>query len=174
MAKALSQLNTEREVENNQGAEVSGDDVELAFRMTVQLLDDGGLDLIKNAIDQSADPAMVIGQFLSQIMGQLAEQLQKEYEVDPKIFLAKDGWLDAVLDFIEAELGYPSNFSDQIYQQVLEIIKAAAHTPDAPNNVTDPNAVDSRGDQALLPQQPAVPGQGIAAMASAPSPGGMP
>lgn len=172
MAKALSQVNMEKSVEENQGAQVSDDDVELAFRMTVEMLDEGGMQVIRDAIDKSNDPAMVIGQFLAQIMGQLAEQLRDEYEIDPKIFLAKNGWLDAVLDFIETDLGYPDSFSDEVYQQVLEIVKAAATTPDAPNNVTDPEAGNSRG--APLPQQAAMPGQGIAAMASAPSAGGMP
>lgn len=165
MAKSLSQMNMEEDVKANEGTEVSAEDVELAFRMTVEMMNEGGaLDILRNAIDQSPDPAMVVGQFLAQMMGQLAEKLRDEFDMDPKIFLAKNGWLDLVLDYIEGELGYPADFSDQIYQQVLEVVKAAASTPDAPNNVTDPSApqgpLPQMTDPAAAPAQPGAPSMG--------------
>jgi len=167
MAKSLSQVNLEKSVKENEGVGVSDEDVDIAFRMAVEALDGGGLKVIADAIDQSNDPAKVVGQFLAQLMGQLAEQLRSEFNIDPKIFLAKNGWLDLVLDFIEHELGYPEQFSDQIYQEVLEIIKAASSTPDAPNNVTDPNgeqqgSLPPVAEQAAVAEQagvPAAPGQ---------------
>lgn len=155
MAKSLDQVNMEKQVQENQGATVSGEDVEIAFRMAVQMLNEGGgLDLIRKTINESNDPAQVIGQFLAQIMGQLAEQLQQEVGLDPRIFLAKDGWLDLMLDYIEDELGYPEEFSDEIYAQVLDIIKAAAQGPQAPNNVTGQQAPPG----AAPPQQAAPQG----------------
>lgn len=158
MAKSLDQVNMEKEVKENQGATVSGEDVEIAFRMAVQMLNEGGgLDLIRKTINESNDPAQVIGQFLAQIMGQLAEQLQQEVGLDPRIFLAKDGWLDLMLDYIEDELGYPEEFSDEIYAQVLDIIKAAAQGPQAPNNVTGQPAPPG----AAPPAQPAPPQGGM-------------
>jgi hypothetical protein len=161
MAKSLSQLNMEENVKQSEGTEVSDDDVEIAVRMAVQMLDEGGLKMMSDAIDQSNDPAMVIGQILAQMIGQLAEELNKEYNIDPRIFLAKNGWLDTILDYIEHELNYPENFSDQIYQEVLEIIKAAASSPDAPNDVTGEEG--SMPDQAAMPaqaEQPPQPGMG--------------
>lgn len=105
----------------------AGDDVELAVRMTIKMLrDGGGLKVVADAINQSNDPAQVIGQFLSQIAGQLAEKLDAQYGIDPRIFIAKGGWLDKVLDYIEKQLGYPEEFSEEIYGAVLETIKAAA------------------------------------------------
>lgn len=165
MAKSLSQLNMEKEVKAAEGTEVAADDVELAFRMAVDMMTEGGgLDILREAIDQSSDPAMVVGQFLAQMMGQMAERLRDEFDIDPKIFLAKNGWLDLILDYIETELGYPADFSDQIYQQVLEVVKAAASSPDAPNNVTDPNApqgpLPEMPDPAAAPAQPAQPSMG--------------
>lgn len=157
MAKSLSQLNMEENVKNSEGVEVSDDDVEIAVRMAVQMLDEGGLQMMSDAIDKSDDPAMVIGQILAQMIGQLAEELQKEYDIDPRIFLAKNGWLDTILDYIEHELNYPENFSDQIYQEVLEIIKAAASSPDAPNDVTGEQG--AMPDEAAMPPQPAQPEQ---------------
>lgn len=108
----------------------SAEDSELATRMVIKMLNEGnGLQVISDAINQSQDPAQVVGQFLAQIMGELAEQLNKEAGVDPGVFLAKDGVLDAVLNYIEKKLKYPEDFSDQIYGQVLEVIKAAAQNP---------------------------------------------
>lgn len=102
-------------------------DVELAVRMTIKLLrDGGGMKVIVDAIQQSKDPAQVIGQFLAQMAGQLAEQLRDKYDIDPRIFVAQGGWLEKVLDYIEDQLGAPEEFSDEIYSQVLETIKAAA------------------------------------------------
>jgi hypothetical protein len=128
-------------VQGAKGAEVSDEDIELAVRMGVQMMNEGqGLKVVKDAINQSQDPGQVIGQFLAQIMAQMAEKLQKEFQIDPKIFLAKGGWLEHMLDYLEKKLGYPSDFSDKVYNEVVEVIKAAAQGPDAPNNVMDPKA----------------------------------
>jgi hypothetical protein len=135
------------------GAEVSNEDIELAVRMGIQMMNEGqGLKVIKDAINQSRDPGQVIGHFLAQIMAQMAEKLQKEFDVDPKIFLAKGGWLEHMLDYLEKKLGYPSNFSDKVYSEVVEVIKAAAQGPEAPNNVMDPNAAPPPAAQENVPQ----------------------
>ncbi len=152
MAKSLDQVDAERQLEANKGREVPQDDLEIAFRMGVQLLNDGGLDMLRKAINESTDPAVVIGQFLAQLMGQMAETLRDEVDIDPAIFLAKGGWLDMTLDYIETKLGYPEQFSDQIYSEVLEIVKAGAMGSEAPNNVME---MGQEGGE--LPQQPAVP-----------------
>ena len=168
MATSLDQVTAERGVKANEGTKFSSEDVELAVNFGVKLLNDGGgLKLIRDAINQSNDPAQVIGQFLAQIIAQLAEKLATEYSIDPGIFLAKDGWLEYILNYIERKLEYPSDFSDQIYNQVLEIIKAAAMGPEAPNSVMETGA-----------QAPAPAPQDQAAMApqgatGAPSPQGV-
>lgn len=162
MAKSLDDVRNEKVVEENQGAKVSDQDTELVVRMTVRLLDQGGMKLIEDAINKSQDPAMVIGQFLTQIIGTLAEQLGEQINLDPRVFLAKNGWLDHVLDYIEKQLGYPEEFSDQIYAATLETIKAAAMSPPAPNNVMG-------GEPEQAPAQPAMPAQ-----PGMPPAGGMP
>ena len=153
MAKSLDQVDAQRQLEANEGREVPQDDLEIAFRMGVQLLNDGGLDMLRKAINESTDPAVVIGQFLAQLMGQMAETLRDEVDIDPAIFLAKGGWLDMMLDYIETKLGYPEQFSDQIYSEVLEIVKAGAMGSEAPNNVME---MGQEGGE--MPQQPEVPG----------------
>lgn len=164
MAKSLDQAQTEALAEANQGVTVSGEDTEIAVRMTLQLLNEGGgLKVIEDAINKSQDPAMVVGQFLAQLIGQLAEQLGQQINLDPRVFLAKDGWLDAILDYIEKKLGYPSEFSDQVYGTVLETIKAAAMSPPAPNQVMDPNSAPEQGQmppEAPMPAQPGIPAAG--------------
>lgn len=138
--------------QSKQQAPVNNQDVELAFRMGVKLMSEGnGLQSVKDAIEQSEDPAMVIGQFLAQIMGVLAQKLKDEVNMDPRVFLAKGGWLDLILDYIEKKLGYPAEFSDQIYAQVVEVIKAAAQKPPSPNGVMG-------GGQAEQPAQGPAPG----------------
>lgn len=122
MAKPLEQK------QQGQG-EVAKEDVEIVTRLGIQILANGGLDQIQQALDQSQDPVQVIGTFIAQMMAQILEQVQSQVDIDPRAFLANGGFLDHILDYIETKLGYPEEFSDQIYQQVLEVIKAAATSP---------------------------------------------
>lgn len=169
MAKSLDQVNMEKEVQANEGASTNAEDLEIAVLMAQDMLANGGMQVIKDAINQSQDPALVVGQFLGQLIGQLAESLTQQFpDFDARIFLAKDGWLDTILEYIEDELGYPENFSDQIYTEVLELIKAAASGPEAPNNVMggeEEGSLPEQPDPAAPPGQPGQP--------SLPNAGGM-
>lgn len=121
--------------------EYSAEDVEIAVRLAIKMLDEGGgLKVISDAIQQSKDPAQVIGKFLAQMIGQLAEKLRDEAGINPGIFIAKNGFLDQILDYIETKLGYPEDFSDQVYAQVLDTIKAAARSPRPQGQVSGPGA----------------------------------
>lgn len=115
---------------------VSSQDVEIAVRLGIKMLNEGnGLKVIADALNKSRDPGQVVGQFLAQLMGKMAEQLQAKLNVDPKVFLAKRGFLEQILDYIEVKLGLPKDFSDQVYSEVLNAVKAAAQGPAPPNNV---------------------------------------
>lgn len=162
MATSLDQVKAQRSVEENQGTKFKSDDVELAVNLGIKLLNEGGgIKLIEQAINQSKDPAQVIGQFLTQIIAKLAEQTRDGYGIDPGIYLAKDGFLDYILNYIERKLGYPEEFSDQIYNQVLEIIKAAAMGPEAPNNVMEGGQSQEPAPQQAPPQGGMPPQQGV-------------
>lgn len=115
---------------------VSSQDVEIAVRLGIKMLSQGnGLKVIADALNKSKDPGQVVGQFLAQLMGKLAEQLKAKLNVDPKVFLAKRGFLEQILDYIEVKLGLPKDFSDQVYNEVLNAVKAAAMGPPPPNSV---------------------------------------
>lgn len=138
----------------NASAKYSSKDVEIAVKMGIKLIKDGGgLKIIADGINKSQDPARVVGQFLAQVMGKLAEMLRSEYGINPGIFLAKDGWLDIILDWIEKQLGYPNDFSDKVYAQTLETIKAAAMEPPPANDAMGGKVVVAGTDQAGQPDQ---------------------
>lgn len=125
-------------------ATVSADDVEIAVRMGIKMLNEGnGLKIIQDAVNQSKDPGQVIGQFLAQLMAKMAEELHAKVGLDPRVFLAKKGFLDTILDYIEHKLGLPSNFSDKVYTEVLNVIKAAAQGPAPPNDVMGGKSLDA-------------------------------
>lgn len=105
-------------------------DLRLAVAMMQRLLDEKGLDLIKQALNTSKDPAQVVGNLLSQMIVQMQENFPPELNVSPRIYLAKNGALEQILDFIEKRLGLPSRFSDDVYGTVVEIIKAGAMSPE--------------------------------------------
>ena len=132
--------------QQEQDRSVPQKDAEIATRLGIKMLSEGGgLQLIAKALNESQDPAQVIGQFLAQLIGQLAEKLRSQINLDPRVFLAKDGFLDAILNYIEEQLGYPPEFSDQIYSEVLEVIKAAASSPPPPNEATGGMPVEAPG-----------------------------
>jgi hypothetical protein len=148
------------------GKAVSSTDVEIAVRMGIKMLTQGnGLKTIQDALNQSKDPAQVIGQFLAQMMAQMAEQLRAKIGLDPSVFLAKRGFLEQILDYIEQKMGYPKNFSDQVYDEVLNAVKAAAQNPPPPNNVMGGGNVDNAPPQdpdAAMPNaSPATPQPGM-------------
>lgn len=128
----LDEQETKQEIrkEKTTGEEPVDRDLELVIRMGIKLLTQSkGLEVIKQALGQSKDPAQVIGQFLATMMGKLAEECRDKLDIDPAIFLRGKGFLDAMLNYIEEKLGMPPEFSDQVYAQVLEVVKAGAQEP---------------------------------------------
>lgn len=155
------QLPPEEEQEVVEDVPVSADQVELVTRLGIKLLKEGGgLDTLGKAIQQSQDPAQVVGQFMVQLIGSLIEQLKEQIDLDPRVFLVPDGFLDNILDFLEDQLSLPSEFSDQVEGEVLEMIKALAMGEQQPQQQQGPG-LDQMGQQA----QPAAPqGPGLGGM----------
>ena len=102
------------------------DDKQLVSMMGMAMLDKGGLQTIQQALQSSQDPGQVVGQFIAQMAGQLAESTQANFGIDPAVFAAPDGFVDQMLQYIETSLGLPPEFSDQVYGETMEVLKAAA------------------------------------------------
>lgn len=150
---SIDQVQYEEAAEDAKGDPVNGDDVEILTRLGIQLLKDGdGLNVIKTALQESQDPPQVVGQFLAQLIGQLGEQVGSQIDIDMRAFLTKGGVLEHLLDYIEGELGLPSEWSDQVWNEVIEVIKGAAR---------DPEPVSEGGQPPQPPQQPPQQGAGI-------------
>lgn len=108
-----------------QEAQGGMDDTRTVVLMGKAMLKQGGLDVIKKALAQSRDKAQVIGTFLAQMTGQMAEMTAEE-GIDPAIYAQPGGFIEQILDYIEIQLGLPKDFSDQVYNETLETIKAAS------------------------------------------------
>lgn len=104
----------------------TSDDAALVTMMGMSLLDKGGLQTIQSALQTSQDPGQVVGQFLAQLIGQMAEFTRDSLQIDPAVYTEPNGFLDQILDYIERKLSLPKEFSDQVYGDALEVMKAAA------------------------------------------------
>lgn len=120
---------------------------DIASMMGMAMLDGGGLDVIDKALKSSREPGQVVGQFLAQMVGQLAEFTQANMDISPEVYLQPDGFLDQILDYIERKLGLPPEFSDQVYGETLEVIKAAAADPQAQGPAPGPAGPPAPGPQ---------------------------
>lgn len=98
-------------------------DAQIVVLMGKKMMDEQGLKALEPAL-KSADPAQVVGKFLAQMVMKMAESLVPQ-GINPKVFLAKGGFVDQMLDYIETKLGLPKDFSDAIVGEVMETIKAA-------------------------------------------------
>ena len=144
----------QEEAQAPEGNELSREeelDLKLAVKTAQRLMMEGGLKAIETSLNESQDPAKVVGQFLSQLILQMHEQFPKDINVSPRIYLAEGGVLEQLLDFLEVKLKLPKEFSDQVFADVVEIFKAGA-----------------QGAQQQQPQAP--PGPGLQGQAQAGAP----
>ena len=75
-APQLESLNEEEEI-----------DLQTAVLLAERLFEEGGFDVIEQAIETSSDPAQVIGQFLIQMIKQMDEAPLKESKFSKRIYL---------------------------------------------------------------------------------------
>lgn len=126
---------------------------EYVFLLGVDLLEEGGgMDTLRKAVEQSADPMVVISQFIVQMVGQLSEVLNEEVNFDPRVMLVRGGFVDSITDYIVDKLNLGDEASDMIEQEVLEMIKGLAQGETQP----DPNA-EMPPEAAPMEQQAGMP-----------------
>lgn len=89
------------------------DDLAIAVMLAENMIDDGGISIIQEALSGSSDPAQVIGQFLMQLMAQMSEQLPPEAQFSPKILFAVGGWVEQVSDYLQEQYDVPREVMDR-------------------------------------------------------------
>jgi hypothetical protein len=116
-APQLEEMNEEEEI-----------DLQTAVLMAERMLQEEGFDVIEQAIETSSDPAQVIGQFLLQMIMQMDEAAPNDSKFSRRIWLAKGGWLEQVMDIIidEFQLDYAIADKAEVYvaQTASEMAKA--------------------------------------------------
>lgn len=152
MAKSLQDVAAEKKQAKEQSSNIGDgkheEDLRITLMLGVKMLEKAnGLQVIGDALQGSADPAQVVGQVLAQVLSTLAEQGTTQLNIDPKIFLAKGGWLEGMLDYIEVNLQLPSEFSDQVFGAVVEIIKAQTQAASQQGGAVAPGPQQAAGPQ---------------------------
>lgn len=88
-------------------------DLSIMVNLSKEFIDDGGVDVIDQAVEQSSDPGTVIGQFLMQLASQISEQLPEDVEISPKIFFARGGWIEQISDYLQEQYGVSKEIMDK-------------------------------------------------------------
>lgn len=133
---------------------VNDNDIELLTRVAIKLLNElGGINVLKEAVQTSGDPVQAVGQFLGQLIVRLGEDVAQKMDLDPRALFARGGVLEELLDYLEPKLGLPPEFSDEVYSEVVELVKAMAM-----------NGGQQAGPAAPAPAGPPAGGPGIQGM----------
>lgn len=89
------------------------DDLAIAVMLAENMIDDGGYDIIEQALSSSSDPAQVIGEFLMQLVAQMSEQLPPEGQMSPRVFFAEGGWVEQISDYLQEQYDVPREVMDK-------------------------------------------------------------
>lgn len=157
----MASLDKMKKAPADEGPPALGDkdtgDMRNMVMLGVDLMEQGGNDAIEKALGSSQDPTQVVGHVLAQVLMSLAETGGREMDVDPRIFLAKGGWLEAMLDYIEVRFGLPKEFSDEAWMAVVEMIKAQTQAGAQPQQPQAPQGAPSGMSMTGQPMQQSGP-----------------
>lgn len=104
-------------------------DADKIFDLIMELLNQGGWEVVKQAVD-SQDPAQPLGAFIAQLIMQITEQMaNSQQDMDLRAWLMPNGIVEMLLNTIELEFDLPPEFSDEIFKNVVNNIKAALQEP---------------------------------------------
>ena len=78
-------------------------DLRIVSMIADKMLDGGGMDVIHKAVDQSRDPAQVIGAFIAQLVAHVHESMPKELSISPRIYFAQGGLVEHIGDDLVRE-----------------------------------------------------------------------
>lgn len=127
-------------------------DLKIMVLLAERMIDDGGIKVIDQAIQESNDPAQVIGQFLMQLVSQINESLPQDMNISKRIYFCHGGWVEQISDYLQETYQIPRKIMDRV-----EIYIATAAQKMSQGQVQ--NAVQGGAPNAAVPTQPPMPGQ---------------
>lgn len=113
------------------------EDLKIMVNLAKNLIDDGGYEVVE-AAEKSSDPGQVIGQFLMQMVSQIAEQLPDEGKPSPRIFLCEGGWVEEISDYLQDEYDVPEDIMDRAEIYIGTAAQAIAQGQQAPGGPAGP------------------------------------
>ncbi|UFK09609.1 hypothetical protein [Xanthomonas phage DES1] len=126
-------------------------DLHIGWLLAEQLLEDGGIDVVLQAMDNSGNPAQVIGQFIAQLIMQIGEAMTGEDALSPKIYFSENGLVEIIGDYLEDE-GIPEDVVGNAEVVCLSIMQSVAQGNQkgmAPQGAPAPGGMS----QPMMPQQ---------------------
>jgi hypothetical protein len=123
----------------------SSADKDLVSMMGMAMLDNGGLQTIQQSLQSTQDPPQVIGAFVTQLVGQMAEMTEQQMGIDPAVYGEPDGFLDQVTSYIGTQLNLPNEMVDAAYGEALEMMKAASQGGEGAPQEQPPQAAPAPG-----------------------------
>lgn len=88
-------------------------DLNIAVMLAEKMIDEGGIEVIEEAVKTSRDPGQVVGQFLMQMVIQMSEQMPREMALSPRIYFAHGGWVEQISDYLQEEYGIDQRTMDR-------------------------------------------------------------
>lgn len=89
------------------------DDLAIAVSLAQNMIDDGGVQVIQEAMQGSNAPGQVIGDFLMQLAAQMSEGMPQEASLSPRVFLAEGGWVEQISDYLQEQYDVPQDVMDE-------------------------------------------------------------
>lgn len=126
------------------------EDLKIMVNLGKNLIDDGGYEVIE-AAEKSSDPGQVIGQFLMQMVSQMAEQLPADAKPSPRIFLCEGGWVEEISDYLQDEYDIPEDIMDRAEIYIGTAAQSIAQGQQAPGGPAAPAA--QAAPAPAMPQQ---------------------
>lgn len=110
---ALEDEVKQEDIQDSRLSDAEEEDLEIAVLMAKRLIDNGGFDVIQQAVETSNDPGQVIGQFLMQMVTQMDEQFPPEAKLSKTIYFAHGGWIEQISDFLQEDYGVKKDVMDR-------------------------------------------------------------
>ena len=104
-----------RQAPEQDGALSEEEEADLAIAVNIgkQLLDEGGGQVIDQALEESSDPAQVIGQFVMQMGSQMEEELPEGLTLSKRIYMAEGGGVEQIMDYLQEQWDVPKDVTDR-------------------------------------------------------------